>query len=233
MTPKKIHYFWFGKGPKSDTILKCIESWKQHCPDFELHEWTEDNYDVHAHPFSKAVYAAKKWAFVADFARIDVLEREGGVYLDTDMLLVAPLTPCVAYDCFLGEESSGIISAGALGGVAHHPFFVACKAYYDKASPNTLETIPKILTSVFHSLPNTSDIHVYPPQTFYPFSMHNISSYRGQQLPAETLGVHLWDYSWGHPLNKLFKKLGIHRIGTRIVEILGIKTFLKKLFGFV
>jgi hypothetical protein len=33
--------------------------------------------------------------------------------------------------------------------------------------------------------------------------------------------------------NKAFKKLGIHRVGTRAAEILGIKKILKKILKFV
>lgn len=43
---------------------------------------------VHKHPFMKAAYEAKKWAFVADYARIDVIHEYGGVYLDTDVELI-------------------------------------------------------------------------------------------------------------------------------------------------
>ena len=44
--PKVIHYCWFGKGPKSELISKCIDSWKYYCPEWKIIEWTEDNFDV-------------------------------------------------------------------------------------------------------------------------------------------------------------------------------------------
>lgn len=39
MIPKIIHYVWVGTKPKSELALKCIESWKKYCPDYEIMEW--------------------------------------------------------------------------------------------------------------------------------------------------------------------------------------------------
>jgi mannosyltransferase OCH1-like enzyme len=91
--PKVIHYFWFGRKPKNSLIKRCIESWRATCPDFTIKEWNEDNYDVYAHPFSKKMYESGRFAFVADYARLEILEKEGGFYLDTDMLLLQDLSP--------------------------------------------------------------------------------------------------------------------------------------------
>lgn len=68
--PKKIHMFWFGRGKKDDIINKCIESWRVWTPDWQIIEWNEDNFDVNFCERSREAYAAKKWAFVADIARL-------------------------------------------------------------------------------------------------------------------------------------------------------------------
>ena len=46
MIPKKIHYCWFGRGEKPKLAKKCIASWKKYCPDYEIIEWNEDNFDI-------------------------------------------------------------------------------------------------------------------------------------------------------------------------------------------
>lgn len=89
--PKLIHMFWFGKGDKSDLIKKCIESWKEYAPEYQIIEWNESNFDVNFCERSKQAYAAQKWAFVADIARLKVIYEIGGIYLDTDVQLTAPL----------------------------------------------------------------------------------------------------------------------------------------------
>ena len=88
MIPKTIHYCWFGGNRLSKLALKCIESWKKFFPDFEIKEWNESNYDIRKIPYIAEAYAAKKFAFVSDYARFDVLYRHGGVYFDTDVEVI-------------------------------------------------------------------------------------------------------------------------------------------------
>lgn len=45
MIPKIIHYCWVGNASKPKSVLYCIESWKKFCPDYEIREWNESNYD--------------------------------------------------------------------------------------------------------------------------------------------------------------------------------------------
>ena len=91
MIPKVIHYCWFGGNPLPDEAKRCIDSWKKYCPDYKIIEWNESNYDVNSNEYMKAAYNEKKWAFVSDYARVDVVYRYGGIYMDTDVELIKPL----------------------------------------------------------------------------------------------------------------------------------------------
>ena len=71
--PHIIHYCWFGRNPKSELVLNCIESWKKYLPGYEIREWNEDNYDVTQVNFVKEAYENQKWAFVSDVARLHAL----------------------------------------------------------------------------------------------------------------------------------------------------------------
>ena len=53
MIDKVIHYFWFGGNPKDELVQKCITSWKKYCPDYEIIEWNEDNYDINKNKFMR------------------------------------------------------------------------------------------------------------------------------------------------------------------------------------
>lgn len=235
MIPKTIHYCWFGGNEKNKEIISCIESWAKLCPDFNIIEWNESNFDYNNYPFASRMYEQKKWAFVADYARLKILDENGGFYLDTDMLLLKSLSPLSEYECVLGEEAPGTISAGMIGSTPNHPFIKKCREFYD-TNPKSLNTIPVILTNLFNEYKinnSLENIHVYPPKTFYPFDSSHIKEYVGQDLGDEVIGVHLWNYSWGHPLNRFFKKIGIYNFGKKVTEKLGIKKILKKLLGFV
>lgn len=95
MIPKIIHFCWFGNNPKPDIIIKCINSWKKYCPDYEIIEWNESNFDINSNQYVKEAYENKKWAFVSDCVRLYALFTFGGVYLDTDCELLKNI------DCFL------------------------------------------------------------------------------------------------------------------------------------
>lgn len=110
--PKVINYCWFGKNKKSDIIQKCINSWKQYCPDYEIIEWNEDNFDVNFCEYSKEAYNAKKWAFVSDIARIKIIYEYGGIYLDTDVELLRGLDELLEYDAFFAQDDIRYINTG-------------------------------------------------------------------------------------------------------------------------
>lgn len=105
MIPKIIHYCWFGGNPKNQLINKCIESWKKHCPDYEIVEWNENNYKTDNVYFNQAL-KAKKWPFAADYARLDIILQHGGIYLDTDVELLKPLLGLQKFSCYVGMEIS-------------------------------------------------------------------------------------------------------------------------------
>ena len=121
MIPKKIHYCWIGGNPLPDRDKKCIESWHKICPDWEIIRWDESNYDFHKNSYAGQAYDAKKWSFATDFARLDIVLSEGGVYLDTDVELLQPLDSLLNYSGFMGWSQDGFISTGlGFGAEAHN-----------------------------------------------------------------------------------------------------------------
>lgn len=104
MIPKTIHYCWFGRNPLPDSAVKCIDSWHRFFPDYEIKEWNEDNFDVNIIPYTAEAYAAKKYAFVSDYARFWILYHHGGVYFDTDVEVIKPMDDIVGRGPFLGIE---------------------------------------------------------------------------------------------------------------------------------
>lgn len=105
MIPKVIHYCWFGRGKLPELALKCIDSWRKYMPDYEIKEWNEDNFDVNMIPYTRDAYAAKKYAYVSDFARFWILYEYGGVYFDTDVELLRDLEPILAMGPYMGCEN--------------------------------------------------------------------------------------------------------------------------------
>lgn len=114
MIPKKIHYCWFGGNPLPELAQKCIESWQKFCPDYEIIEWNESNFDINCCQYAKEAYEAKKWAFVSDVARLYALVTYGGIYMDTDVELVKPIDDLLEYEALSGFEAKDRIPTGLM-----------------------------------------------------------------------------------------------------------------------
>ena len=133
MIPKVIHYCWFGGKSLPKLAKKCKASWEKFFPDYEIKEWNEQNYDVNAVPYTKYCYEHQLWAYLSDYVRLDVVEREGGLYFDTDVEVVKRptelLQSCRAY---FGWETPEYINTG-LGFAAepHHPAVKAMLEMYE------------------------------------------------------------------------------------------------------
>lgn len=109
MIPKIIHYCWFGSNPLPESAKKCIASWRKFLPDYEIKEWNESNYDVHKIPYIHEAYEAKKYAFVSDYARFDILYHFGGIYFDTDVQVIKPMDDIIAKGPFMGREAGAYL----------------------------------------------------------------------------------------------------------------------------
>ena len=225
--PKKIHYCWFGGNEKSELIKRCIQSWKTFCPDYEIVEWNEKNFDINQSPFTKKMYGQKKWAFVSDYVRFFVLEKYGGWYLDTDMELFQSLDKISNNEIVLGEENKNIISAGAIGSVTNNSFISQCREYYDK-NINELITSPRVMNEVYKNYFNKNSVFILPPIAFYPYNAENIRGFKKENLTSETIGVHFWNYSWGHPVLRFLNNFSIYHSLKRLLDKLHLKTFIKK-----
>ena len=95
--------------------LKCIESWKKFLPDYKLMLWNEDNYDVNSIKFTRQAYQKKKYAFVIDPVRLQLLREHGGIWLDTDIEIIKNLDPLLELPAFMSFESDTLLHTGIVG----------------------------------------------------------------------------------------------------------------------
>lgn len=208
MIPKIIHYCWYGRKPLSDTILMCIDSWKKYCPDYEIKCWNEDNSPLNL-SWTKEAMKHQKYAFVADYVRFYALYNEGGIYLDTDMLIVKPIDGLLIHDFFIGIEDDSRVSMGIIGSIKGFLLNKICLSNYDNMIFDMVNppVITKLLTPIFmeygfiesdHSQLLSNNIKIYSTEYFYPipylqeFTIEDIPSY----CTDKTYAVHLWNKSW-------------------------------------
>ncbi len=111
---KKIHCCWFSGEKKPIEYQNCIDSWKKVCPEYEIIEWNSEKYNIEKNRFMKQAYEKRAWAFVSDYARLDLVYNFGGIYLDMDVELLKPLDPFLQYKAFFSfGESRGCVDLGS------------------------------------------------------------------------------------------------------------------------
>lgn len=119
--PKIIHCFWFSGSEKDDLTKKCLLSWKKFCPDYEIMEWNTQNYDVTKNTYMYEAYKHKKWAYATDYARLDVIYKYGGFYLDFDLELLRKLDELLSVDFVAGFGPLRDIELAAFGAKKKSP----------------------------------------------------------------------------------------------------------------
>ena len=208
MIPKKIHYCWIGGNPLPKSAKKCIASWEKYCPDYEIIEWNETNYDFKKNQYMKEAFEAKKWGFVPDYARLDIIYQYGGIYLDTDVEIIKSFDQLLSNKGFAGFENPEFVALGlGFGAEAGNPVIKALMDSYDDlhfvnhdGSLNMIAS-PELNTTALENigLNRNGEIQtigncftVYPSDWFCPKSL-----YDGIIRKTEnTYSIHHFDASW-------------------------------------
>lgn len=228
MIPKKIHYCWFGGAEKNELVKKCIDSWKKYCPDYEIIEWNESNYDINRHNYMKEAYQNKKWAFVSDYARLDIIYSHGGFYLDTDVELVKSLDSLCDLNCFLAVESTNYINTGLGFGAEKNSevvktlleeykgiHFLISKGIYDDLPCPRRNTAPFIRHGFDK---NTSEIQyilgatIYPKEYFCPLDYET----KNMNITENTISIHHFNGTWTNKNMKDFLKGAPIKVESRL-----------------
>lgn len=250
--PKVIHYCWFGGAELPEQVIKCMDSWKNHCPDYQIIRWDESNYDYQKYAFTKNAYEAKKWAFVSDVARLDVVYHHGGIYLDTDVELLASLDPFLENPAFMGFEQGRKVATGlGFGAEKGNPVIKANLDAYKEIDFVMKDgrvgpiSCPIITTAVLErmgleskdELQRLEGITIYPSSVFCPMLFSDGTA----NVRANTVSIHRYESTWTTEEEKRGKKkresvytkygkLGLSIYdGFVLLKEQGIKSFLNRL----
>lgn len=235
-TPHIIHYCWFGHGDLSAQAKKTLASWERFAPGYEIHRCDESTFDVGCCEWTRKAYEAKKYAFVADYARFRMLHDFGGVYMDLGSELVKDITPLVeACSPFSAiEELSKTANTGLIAATPPlNPVVASVLARYESTDfsvdPAFLEanTVNWVFTSELVKLgyvledkqQKVGEWTLLPSSAFNP-----VYGFGGYHIKKDTYSIHHYSASWSEPKMKVKYAL-VNRLspflGRRIAQVIG------------
>lgn len=242
MIPRILHYVWLGGKPLNELGERCLASWQKHLPGWQIKRWDETNSPME-HPYVKAMMNSGYWAFASDYIRLHALAAEGGVYLDTDVELLADISPILntrAAACFLSMQNKvtkNDIGSGFMAAVPAHPWILAIKTSYQaKTRPQYAKNKACLDAHSFKKLQNTGpqedhydvgDIRIFHSDYFYPACKGRdkyLSTHR-------TLAIHHSTLDWGGAPEPLTwgQKISRLRLDRKIIR--PVEQAIKRLLG--
>ena len=215
MIPKIIHCCWFSGEPKPALFKRCMESWRKYCPAWEIREWDVASIRREVEPprFFVEALKARKWAFASDWARFWAVSTYGGVYLDMDVELVAPIDDLVAEGGFFALSSDepqcvdpGLGFAGERGNVALRAIVAKYETMEFDSACHLSQACPGVTMAVLEDFPNT---RLLPARYFNPKG-----DCAGKlRISSDTRGIHHFAASWFNWKQwlayKIFPKIGV------------------------
>lgn len=254
MIPKIIHYCWIGD-EYPELIKKCIDSWKEKLPDYDIKCWNTDNFDVNICQYTKEAFQEKKYAFVSDYIRLYALYNEGGIYLDSDIEVIKKFDDLLDSHGFTCFENNHTVAAWIFGSEKGNPLFKKFMDYYnDKAFilPNgeydlTPNPVPITNICVQEGLmlngkkQELNHIIIYPQEYFCPYNRAT----EELNITKDTYAIHYFNGTWiskqkkeiimrrKQVIKKYGKIAGYFYYGFSIMKKEGIRQFLNEFKFFI
>ena len=208
--PKVIHYCWFGKSSISENLKRYMASWKKFCPDYEIVRWDESNYDYKKNEYMYEAYRQKRWGFVPDYARLDIIYQCGGVYLDTDVELIRNIDDLLCDDAYCGmarapDEINNGLGFGAIKGFS---LLKEALSVYDNISFINEDGTTNLTSGPYYHtefllqrglrFDNRNKVQQLENMTIYPSDVLDPAYvYMGKAaLTENTYSIHHYSWSW-------------------------------------
>jgi mannosyltransferase OCH1-like enzyme len=207
--PRLLHYVWVGDRPLPAKVQINLETWLDANPGFELRAWTNENVQFD-NPYLEKCRAQHHWANASNYIRLQKVLEHGGIYLDTDIMIIRSLAPMLRNKCFFGfqveDEQKDRVNNAVFGAEPGHWFVEACRAHllreFDGTEPAN-HSSPRMVTKLLCEQglqaydkrgAMIKDIRIYPRPVFYPYSW--AENFSLNAIRRETVTVHFWDKSW-------------------------------------
>ena len=192
MIPKIIHFCWLSDDPYPASIRKCIASWKEKLPDYEIWKWDFNRFPKGTAKWVDQAFEKKKYAFAADYIRLYALSNYGGIYLDSDVEVLKSFDDLLHLPYFLGAENTPKgIEAATLGCEKHWNLIDDLYNRYKDmsfiAQDNSLRTLP--MPAIFRKcIESNYDLHYIQNQDEFDYSKDVVNVF-----PVDWFSPKNWD----------------------------------------
>lgn len=133
--PKIIHCCWLSGDPYPELVRKCMESWHNFLPDYEIVVWDSEKIKEISSTWMDSAIQEKKWAFAADYIRIYALYNYGGIYLDCDVEVLKSFDDLLNQKFFVGRESARrVVEAAVIGSESKQDWLENTLDFYENKS---------------------------------------------------------------------------------------------------
>ena len=222
LIPKKIHQIWLGEKSIPRICKRWMNSWRDLNPQWEYKLWDEKNIkelnvdDLH-------VYSKKfNPGYRSDILRYIILEKFGGMYVDTDFECIKPLpTNILKYKFIAGMMfgnnpcigNSILMSAPNFLLLNNILSYIKQKDYKNDINYIIKNSGPDTVTREFFNLNklNQNECLILPSNYFYPYPnfMLNKQIDRYSEIEDVSIGIHHWQMTWmkGNTFNRIKNKL--------------------------
>ena len=235
MIPKIIHLCWLSGDPYPTKISKCLNSWKENLPDYEVILWDTNRFDLNSSNWVKQAFENRKFAFAADYIRFYALYNMGGIYLDSDVEVLKSFDDLLDLPYFVGAEKAGTPEAAIMGAEKGCDWIKQCLDYYDNRSfvkedgSLDIRKLPEIMheqimklkpirvlsldeSKKIRSLDFSKEVLIFNDAYFSP----KVFDSREVELTPYTYAIHHYQNSWFSPKAKAY-----YRFRTLLIRVCG------------
>lgn len=235
MIPKIIHFCWLSGDPYPAKIAKCIETWKQYLPDYEVMLWDTNRFDLNSSIWVKQAFEKKKYAFAADYIRFYALYHHGGIYLDSDVEVIKSFDDLLDLPYFIGAEKAGTPEAAIMGSEKECDWIKQCLDYYDHRSfvkedgSLDIRKLPEIMDEQIQKLKSLRVLSINESKRIRTFDFSKevlifndayfspkVFDSREVEITPYTYAIHHYQNSWFSPKAKVY-----YRSRAFLVKIFG------------
>ncbi|MCE5294224.1 MAG: hypothetical protein LLF94_06380 [Chlamydiales bacterium] len=205
--PKIIHQIWLGPKPIPHYYWGYRDSWKKCNPDWEYVFWTDKEVEEFDFELKDLYNRTPNWGEKSDILRAELLDRFGGLYVDTDFECLKGFSELnLKYDFYAGLESPHdgdssssaphiTISDALIGSTPNHPIIKKWKklirSRWDEYEQKYPDGLKRVLSRTFYPFGRAvlSKMHdkertniVFPATYFFPLTFTEISKGRMKKM---------------------------------------------------